>query len=123
MCSKVSLAKGFWGVKCLDLAGTRRYTGPVFTENSFVCKYLHGVRPRDAGTMIIRVSELPDEGLSIDETAFPASPYGDASWDLERLQLQIDKDGDEVDVRGQIRTSVPRTCDRCSEGFTAPGAP
>ena len=68
--------------------------------------------------MIIRVSELPDEGLSIDETAFAASPYSDASWHLDRLHLQIDKDGDEVDVRGQICASVPQVCGRCAEGFT-----
>jgi len=70
--------------------------------------------------MIIRVSELPDDGLSIDETAFAASPYSDPSWELERLRLQIDKDGDEVDVRGEVRASVPQMCGRCAEGFTAP---
>lgn len=70
--------------------------------------------------MIIRVSELPDESLSIDETAFAASPYADASWHLEHMALQIDKDGDEVDVRGQVRASVPQMCGRCAEGFIAP---
>jgi uncharacterized protein len=70
--------------------------------------------------MIIRVSELPDDSLSIDETAFAASPYSDASWHLERVSLSIDKDGDEVDVRGQVRASVPQVCGRCAEGFTAP---
>ena len=70
--------------------------------------------------MIIRVSELPDDGLVIDETVFATSPYTDASWHLDRLRLQVDKDGDEVDVRGQVRASVPQTCGRCTEGFTAP---
>ena len=70
--------------------------------------------------MIIRVSELPDDGLSIDETVFAASPYADASWQLDRLHLQIDKDGDEVDVRGEVHASVPQMCGRCAEGFTAP---
>lgn len=69
--------------------------------------------------MIIRVSELPEEGLSIDETAFAASPYADPAWEIERVQLQVDKDGDEVDVRGQVRASVPQVCGRCTEGFTA----
>jgi DUF177 domain-containing protein len=68
--------------------------------------------------MIIRVSELPDEGLSIDETAFAASPYADPFWHLDRLNLRIDKDGDEVDVRGQVRASVPQVCGRCAEGFS-----
>jgi uncharacterized protein len=69
--------------------------------------------------MIIQVSELPDDGLSIDETAFPASPYADPSWRLDRLRLQIDKDGDEVDVRGQIGATVPQICGRCAEGVSS----
>ena len=68
--------------------------------------------------MIIRVSELPDDGLSIDETAFAVSPYTDASWHLDRVTLRIDKDGDEVDVRGQVRATVAQLCGRCAEGFT-----
>jgi uncharacterized protein len=70
--------------------------------------------------VIIRVSELPEEGLSIDETAYAASPYTDPAWRLDRLQLQVNKDGDEVDVLGQIRASVPQTCGRCAESFTCP---
>jgi uncharacterized protein len=69
--------------------------------------------------MIIRVSELPDDSLSIDETAFAASPYADPAWHLDRLQLQVDRDGKEVDVRGQVRASVPQVCGRCAEGFTS----
>jgi uncharacterized protein len=67
--------------------------------------------------MIIRVSELPDDGLDIDERALAASPYADPAWHLDRLQLRLDKDGDEVDVRGQIRATVPQTCGRCAEGI------
>ena len=69
--------------------------------------------------MIIRVSELPDDGLVIDETAFTASPYTDRAWHLETLRLQVDKDGDEVDIRGQIRATVPQDCGRCTEGVTS----
>ena len=68
--------------------------------------------------MIIRVSELPDDGLSIDETAFPGSPYSDPAWHLERVQLDIARDGNEVDVRGQVRASVPQLCGRCTEDFS-----
>ena len=69
--------------------------------------------------MIIQVSELPDESLSVDETVYAdASPYADPAWRLERLHLQVDKDGDEVDVRGRIQASVPQVCGRCTEGFT-----
>ncbi len=70
--------------------------------------------------MIIRVSELPDDGLSIDETAYAGSPYADPSWHLDRLQLQVTRDGDEVDVIGRIRATVPQTCGRCTEPFSSP---
>src|ERR1051325_4776754 len=70
--------------------------------------------------MIIRVSELPDDGLSIDETAYAESPYADPAWHLDRLSLQVTKDGDDVDMIGQIRATVPQTCGRCTEGFTSP---
>jgi uncharacterized protein len=70
--------------------------------------------------MIIRVSELPDDGLSIDETAFAASPFTDPTWHLNKLHLDIAKDGNEVDVRGQVRANVPQLCGRCTEEFTSP---
>ena len=71
--------------------------------------------------MIIQVSELPDDSLSIDESAYAeTSPFADSSWRLVELRLQVDKDGDEVDVRGQIRASVPQVCGRCTEAFTGP---
>src|SRR5207247_8320564 len=99
------------GVDCRDLQRPRRYPGPVQRKFLlFVNSY----------TMIIRVSELPDEGLSIDETAYAASPYPDPAWHLDRLQLQVTRDGDEVDVLGQIRATVPQTCGRCTEPFTSP---
>ena len=69
--------------------------------------------------MIIRVSELPDDGLSIDEIAFAVSPYTDPAWRLDTLRLSVDKDGDEVDIRGQIRATVPQTCSRCTESVTS----
>jgi uncharacterized protein len=69
--------------------------------------------------MIIRVSELPEEGLSIDETAFAGSPYTDPSWRLERLQLQVTRQGDDVDVMGRIQASVPQLCGRCAESVTS----
>jgi uncharacterized protein len=69
--------------------------------------------------MMIRVSELPDESLSIDETAFAASPYSDPAWRLDRVQLQLDKDGAEVDVRGEVHASVPQICGRCTESMTS----
>lgn len=67
--------------------------------------------------MIIRVSELPDEGLSLgDVSQFPA-PYSDRAWRLEALSLHLTRDGDEVVVQGQIEATVPQTCGRCLEAF------
>ena len=44
-CSKVSVAKGFWGVKCLDLAGPRRYTEPVLVKILLFVKTYTGSPP------------------------------------------------------------------------------
>jgi uncharacterized protein len=67
--------------------------------------------------MIIRVSEIPEEGLAVEGVeAFP-HPFQDPAWLLEALSLFIEKDKDDVLVRGQLRARVPQTCGRCLEPF------
>ncbi|MFQ5520535.1 MAG: DUF177 domain-containing protein [Candidatus Methylomirabilia bacterium] len=68
--------------------------------------------------MVIRVSEIPAEGLSIEgKQGFP-NPFGESSWRLEGVALFLEKDGDEVLVRGRVSASVPQLCGRCLEAFT-----
>src|SRR6266508_969069 len=74
---------------------------------------------RDAGAMIIRVSELEEQGLRIDDVALLAAALSDPSWRLESVALQIEADGAEVFVHGRLGATVPLTCGRCLEPFSA----
>lgn len=68
--------------------------------------------------MVIRVSEIPDEGLRIEGVEAFSHPFLDSSWTLEALSLFLEKDGDEVLVRGSLAARVPQVCGRCLEAFT-----
>ena len=68
--------------------------------------------------MIIRVAEIPDEGLQIEGLdAFP-QPFHDPAWRLDDLSLTVEKDGDAVFVRGRLGARVPQHCGRCLEPHT-----
>ena len=67
--------------------------------------------------MILRVSDIPDEGLTVDDTAAFASPFSDRSWRLDSVDLHVERDGDDVVVVGDIGSTVPVTCGRCLEEF------
>jgi DUF177 domain-containing protein len=67
--------------------------------------------------MVIRVSEIPEEGLRFEgPEAFP-EPFQDHAWRLEGASLALDKDGDVVFVHGQLRSRVPQVCSRCLEPY------
>jgi uncharacterized protein len=69
--------------------------------------------------MLIRVADIPEEGLVIEGgEAFP-HPFQDPGWTLDELSLTVEKDGDAVFVRGQLRASVPQQCGRCLESYVA----
>lgn len=109
----------------LDLPDTPRYTGPAFVKNSLVTETYTildatiGDHPKDAGAMIIRVSELEEQGLRIDDVQALASALSDPAWRLESAHLQVEADGSDVFVRGDVTASVPQTCGRCLETFPA----
>lgn len=68
--------------------------------------------------MTVRVSEIPEEGLSVEGAgAFP-HPFSDASWKLEAISLFLQRDKDEVFVQGQLSAAVPQVCGRCLEPFS-----
>lgn len=68
--------------------------------------------------MVIRVSEIHDDGLQIEGVeAFP-HPFFDASWTPEQVFLHIKRDGEEVLVQGHLAARVPQVCGRCLEAFT-----
>lgn len=67
--------------------------------------------------MIIRVSELDEQGLRIDDVAAFSAALSDPAWRLESIALEVEPDGAEVFVRGRLATTVPLTCGRCVETF------
>jgi uncharacterized protein len=70
-------------------------------------------------TMMIKVSELDEQGLSVTDPRALERVYSDPSWRLERVSLQIDPDGLDVFVHGVVAATVPQTCSRCLESFPA----
>jgi uncharacterized protein len=69
--------------------------------------------------MIIKVSDLPDEGLTLANPAELVAPFADRSWRLERLRLHVSREGQDVLVVGELGASLPLTCGRCLEEFRA----
>ncbi len=67
--------------------------------------------------MVIRVSEIPETGLAIEGVGEFPHPFQDAAWTLEALSLFVEKDKNDVCVRGHLRSSVPQTCGRCLQQF------
>ena len=67
--------------------------------------------------MIIRVSEIPEEGLQIEGAGALERPFADPSWTLDDLSLRVEKDGDAVFVSGRLVARVPQGCGRCLEPF------
>lgn len=67
--------------------------------------------------MIIQVSELPEEGLTFDDTASFGAAFVDRTWHLDTVQLTLTPDGDDVRVDGQIEATIPQICSRCLESF------
>lgn len=73
--------------------------------------------------MIIRVSEIPDEGLRIEGPDSLGRPFVDPAWTLTHVDLMVERDGDAVFVRGRLGARVPQVCGRCLEPFVTALAP
>ena len=67
--------------------------------------------------MIIRISELLGEGLTIDDPAALGGAFEDRSWHLDALHLRVSQDGAEVVVEGAVDATIPQACSRCLEPF------
>lgn len=67
--------------------------------------------------MVIRVSEIPEEGLQVEGPEALSHPFQDEGWALTGLSLQVTKDGDVVFVQGRIEARVPQVCSRCLEPY------
>jgi uncharacterized protein len=67
--------------------------------------------------MIIRVSNIPEDGLQVDDPEALAAVFADASWSLQEVALQVQREGEDVVVEGTLVASVPQVCGRCLESF------
>jgi len=67
--------------------------------------------------MIVRVSEIPEQGLEVEGAASLKRGFADPSWRLEDLSLRVEKDDDVVFVSGRLVAQVPQVCGRCLEPF------
>src|SRR5438552_15742708 len=65
--------------------------------------------------MIVRVPNIPAEGLSVTDTAALGSVYRDPAWRLLDVNLRIERDGSDVFVTGELRAAVSQACSRCLE--------
>jgi uncharacterized protein len=73
--------------------------------------------------MLIRVAEIPEEGLQIEGSgAFP-HPFQDPAWRLEALSLTVEKEGEAVFVKGTLGARVPQHCGRCLEPYVVTVSP
>ncbi len=66
--------------------------------------------------MLIRVPDIQEEGLTVDDVA-AVGGYSDPGWRLDAVLLRIDRDDRDVLVSGEIRATVPQVCGRCLEPF------
>ena len=92
--------------------GTSVHILSGFSTNLFCDKDLASVR--------IRISDIPDDGLTVDDTTALAGLYGDPAWRLEAVHLRLVRDQADVLVSGEVRATVPQVCGRCLEPFPAP---
>ena len=67
--------------------------------------------------MIIRVSDIQDDGLRVANAGEFVAPFADRSWRLNAVRLHVTRDGDDVVVVGDLEASVPLVCGRCVEEF------
>ena len=83
-----------------------------FNKKSFILSKLSTVR-----LMVIKVSEIPEEGIRVERVQAIPAPFADPTWELLAISLFIEKDRADVLVEGSLEARVPLLCGRCLETF------
>jgi uncharacterized protein len=65
--------------------------------------------------MIVRVPDIPTEGLSVTDASALGAVYRDPAWRLLDVDLRIERDGLDVLVTGELHATVSQACGRCLE--------
>jgi len=73
--------------------------------------------------MVIRVSEIPDQGLRIDSVADLADALPEEGFRLDAVDVSVERRGTEVVVTGGLQATARLQCSRCLEPVAASVAP
>ncbi|MBI4010843.1 MAG: DUF177 domain-containing protein [Candidatus Rokubacteria bacterium] len=65
--------------------------------------------------MIVRISEISDEGLEIESPVGLGVVFPEAGWTLDAVGLHIERRGGDVVVTGSFRATARLQCSRCLE--------
>ncbi len=65
--------------------------------------------------MIVRVPDIPTEGLSVTDALALRGVYRDPAWRLLDVNLRLERDGADVFVTGEVHAAVSQACGRCLE--------
>ena len=65
--------------------------------------------------MIVRVPDIPTEGLSVTDALALGAVYRDPAWRLLDVNLRLEREGLDVFVTGEVRAAVSQACGRCLE--------
>jgi uncharacterized protein len=68
--------------------------------------------------MIVRVSEIPEEGLEIHAPGELGPVFTEEGWSLDQVDLRIERQGGKVAVSGNYRATARLQCSRCLEPLT-----
>ncbi len=64
---------------------------------------------------MVRISEIPDEGLEVESPADLGPVFPDEGWSLDAVGLHIERRGGDVVVTGSFRATAQLQCSRCLE--------
>jgi uncharacterized protein len=71
----------------------------------------------------VRVSDIPDEGIRLQEPALLGRVFEEAGWTLERVDLLVERREGKVTVAGSFGLTARLACSRCLEPMAATLAP
>jgi DUF177 domain-containing protein len=70
-------------------------------------------------SMVIRVADIPDQGLLVESVDGFGALYPEEGWRLDTVRLLVERQGDEVVVTGGFEATARLACGRCLESLTA----
>jgi uncharacterized protein len=73
--------------------------------------------------MVVRVSEIPDQGLRVDSPHVVGPVFTEAGWSLDTVALLVERRDQRVDISGRFEATARLACGRCLEPVAAHVAP